>query len=147
MWLDQNDFSWSNREKRHSYRKIVENLHLDITFAKLMHRDAARGNGVDLRYKFNISVINALWTLINGKALSLEDPELADLVKVNLQYNVLLVFPDEMNTKLKMYEFMNIFPILTWILQKSCKRSFFIFTEQTVKKSFTFWTGVVRQMH
>ena len=78
-----------------------------------MHRDAARGNGVDLRYKFNISVINALWTLINGKALSLEDPELADLVKVNLQYNVLLVFPDEMNTKLKMYEFMNIFPILT----------------------------------
>ena len=50
-----------------------------------MHRDAARGNGVDLRYKFNISVINALWTLINGKALSLEDPELADLVKVNLQ--------------------------------------------------------------
>ena len=49
--------------------------------------------------------------------------------------------------KLKMYEFMNIFPILTGIPQKSCKRSFFIFTEQTFKKAFMFWTGVVRQMH
>ena len=57
-------------------------------FVELIRRDAARGGGVDLRYKFNISVINALWTLINGKALSLEDPELADLVKVNLQWNV-----------------------------------------------------------
>ena len=57
------------------------------------------------------------------------------------------VFPDEMKTKLKMYEFMNIFPILTWILQKSCKRSFFIFTEQTVKKAFTFWTTTRREMH
>ena len=58
------------------------------------------------------------------------------------------VFPDEIKKKfMKMYELMNIFPILTGIPQKSCKRSFFIFTEQTVKKAFTFWTGVVRQMH
>ena len=35
---------------------------------------------------------------------------------------------------------MNIFPIMIGIPQKSCKRSFFIFTEQTVKKAFTFGT-------
>ena len=58
------------------------------------------------------------------------------------------VFPDEIKTKfMKMYELMNIFPILTGILQKSCKRSFFIYTEQTVKKAFTFWTTTRREMH
>ena len=40
------------------------------------------------------------------------------------------VFPNENKTKLmKMYELMSIFPILTGILQKSCKRSFFIYIE------------------
>ena len=38
------------------------------------------------------------------------------------------VFPDENKTKLiKVYELMNIFPILTEIPQKSCKRLFFYF--------------------
>ena len=41
------------------------------------------------------------------------------------------VFPNENKTKLmKMYELVSIFPILTEILQKSCKRSFFIYTEK-----------------
>ena len=57
------------------------------------------------------------------------------------------VFPDEMKTKLKMYEFMNIFPNLTGIPQKKLQKVFFIFTEQTVKKAFMFWTGMARQMH
>ena len=58
------------------------------------------------------------------------------------------VFPDENKAKLiKMYELMNIFPILTGIPQKSCKRSFFIYTGKTVKKAFTFWTATRREMH
>ena len=53
------------------------------------------------------------------------------------------VFPDAMKTKLKMYDFMNIFPILTGIPQKSSNMSFFIFTEQTVKKDLYIlnWCG------
>ena len=45
------------------------------------------------------------------------------------------VFPDEMKTK------------LYTILQKKLQKVIIIFTKQTVKKAFTFWTGVVRQMH
>ena len=58
------------------------------------------------------------------------------------------VFPDEKD-KIddKMYEFINIFPILTGIPQKSCKRSSFIFTEKTVKKTFAYWTPAQREMH
>ena len=41
----------------------------------------SEGASIDLRHRFNISVINALWTLISGKALALEDPELTELVK------------------------------------------------------------------
>ena len=40
------------------------------------------------------------------------------------------VFPDKIKTKLEINEFMNIFLILTGILQKSCKRSFFIYTKK-----------------
>ena len=44
------------------------------------------------------------------------------------------VFPDENKTKLiKMLELGNIFPILTGILQKSCKRSFLITLENSQK--------------
>ena len=58
------------------------------------------------------------------------------------------VFPKENKTKLiKMYELMSIFPILTGILQKSCKRLFFIYTEKTVIKAFMFWTATQREMH
>ena len=39
---------------------------------------------------------------------------------------------------------MNIFHILTGIPQKKLQKVFFIYT---VKKAFTFWTGVQRQMH
>ena len=48
------------------------------------------------------------------------------------------VFPDEMKTKLKMYEFMNIFPILTGIPQKKATKGLFIYTGKTVKKALTF---------
>ena len=58
------------------------------------------------------------------------------------------VFPDENKTKLKkMYELMNIFIFLFWL--EFCKKAtkvFFIYTVKTVKKAFTFWTGVQRQM-
>ena len=44
------------------------------------------------------------------------------------------VFPDEIKTKLmKMYELINIFPILTGIPQKSCKRSFLFTLENSQK--------------
>ena len=52
------------------------------------------------------------------------------------------VFPDEMKTKLKMYEFMNIFLILTGILQKSYKRSFSL--DKQLKRPLHFelvWRG------
>ena len=49
------------------------------------------------------------------------------------------VFPDEIKTKfMKMYELMNIFPILTGIPQKSCKRSFSIFIKKQSKRPFCF---------
>ena len=58
------------------------------------------------------------------------------------------VFPYENKTKLmKIYELMSIFPILTGILQKSCKWSLFIYTEKTVIKAFMFWTATQREMH
>ena len=44
------------------------------------------------------------------------------------------VFPDEIKTKLmKMYELMKKIPILTGILQKSCKRLYFIYTGKSQK--------------
>ena len=49
------------------------------------------------------------------------------------------VFPDEIKTKfMKKYELMTIFPILTEIPQKSCKRAFFIYTGKTVKRPLHF---------
>ena len=42
------------------------------------------GQPLSIKNRFNISVINALWTLIAGKRFELEDPELLALVrKVN----------------------------------------------------------------
>merc|ERR1719394_1549506 len=38
------------------------------------------GTAINIRNRFNISVINALWTLITGKRLPLNDPELLKLV-------------------------------------------------------------------
>ena len=59
------------------------------------------------------------------------------------------VFPNEINkTKLmKMFKLMSIFPILTGILQKKCKRSFFLFTLEKQSKRPLRFDGVQRQMH
>merc|ERR1712241_1602241 len=35
---------------------------------------------IDLKNKFNISVINALWTLISGRRYELDHPDLLDIV-------------------------------------------------------------------
>ena len=49
------------------------------------------------------------------------------------------IFPDENKTKLmKMYELINIFPILTEIPQKSCKRSFLFTLENSQKGLYVF---------
>jgi hypothetical protein len=39
------------------------------------------GQPIDLKNKFNISVINALWTLISGTRYELDHPDLLDIVK------------------------------------------------------------------
>ena len=58
------------------------------------------------------------------------------------------VFPDEIKTKfMTMYELMNIFPILTGIPQKKLQKVIFYFHWKTVKKAFSFWTGVGLQMY
>ena len=58
------------------------------------------------------------------------------------------VFPDEIKTKiLTLYELMNIFLILTGIPQKKVQKVIIYFHWKTVKKAFSFWTGVARQMH
>ena len=48
------------------------------------------------------------------------------------------VFPDEMKTKLQMYEFMNIFPILTRILQKTTKGHFLFSLNKQSKRPLRF---------
>ena len=51
------------------------------------------------------------------------------------------VFPDEIKTKfMKMYELMNIFPILTGIPQKSCKRYFY---SRAAASLMMVWVGIV----
>ena len=40
------------------------------------------GKSLNMRHRFNISVINGLWTLISGKRLALDDPALIHLVEI-----------------------------------------------------------------
>ena len=37
--------------------------------------------GINVRHRFNISVINALWTMITGDRVDLNNPDLLSLVK------------------------------------------------------------------
>ena len=37
--------------------------------------------GINIRHRFNISVINALWTMITGDRVDLNNPDLLSLVK------------------------------------------------------------------
>ena len=46
-----------------------------------------------------------------------------------------------------MYELINIFPFFDWNSAKKLQKVIFIFTEQTVKKAFTFWTSTRREIH
>ena len=40
------------------------------------------GKSLNMRHRFNNSVINGLWTLISGKRLALDDPALIHLVEI-----------------------------------------------------------------
>ena len=50
------------------------------TFNEVLKQE--KGRAMNMRHRFNISVVNALWTLISGKRLPLDDPELLGLVDI-----------------------------------------------------------------
>ena len=47
--------------------------------------------GINIRHRFNISVINALWTMITGKRFELDNPSLLTLVK-RMDRSVIMYF-------------------------------------------------------
>ena len=49
-------------------------------FAQSLKQDC--GRVIDMSHRFNLSVINGLWTIMTGKRLPLDDPELLNLVSL-----------------------------------------------------------------
>ena len=58
----------------------MEELIMDEVGQLSQRIDKDLGQPIPVKNLFNISVVNALWTLISGKRTSLDDPELIDLV-------------------------------------------------------------------
>ena len=87
----------------------MEGLILDevVAFNESLTKDA--GKRLNLRHRFNISVINALWTIISGKRVALDDPELLKLVHI----------VDEMTVKAGKRKLIDAFPWMRHIIPKA----------------------------
>ena len=81
-WKEQRRFSLRVLKDFGFGKSSMEGLIHDEVVAFNEHLAKDAGKVINLRHRFNISVVNALWTLITGKRLELDDPELTRLVHV-----------------------------------------------------------------
>ena len=80
-WQEQRRFSLKSLRDLGFGKSSMETLiHIEVNaLNESLQKDV--GQPIGLKNRFNISVINALWTLISGNRYELDHPELLDIVQ------------------------------------------------------------------
>jgi len=80
-WSEQRRFSLQNlRDFGFGKSSMTEMIHEEVEkFKNVLRKDLGKPKSLSLI--FNISVVNALWKIITGKTLELDDPKLKQIVK------------------------------------------------------------------